>query len=111
MQCLSLMAKSVGNKLSPFLNEIIPMLTKLMQTINKDQSNDLDNELSEACLTTLQSIIHKCPGELKQFVSELFKVSMELSAYDPNYIYADGDEEMADQGEDEGWGSDFDDDN
>lgn len=29
------------------------MLTALMQTINKDQSNDLDNELSEACLTTI----------------------------------------------------------
>jgi hypothetical protein len=58
------MAKSVGNKLSPFLNDIIPLLSALMQQINNDQSNDLDNDLSEACLTTLQSIILKCPGEL-----------------------------------------------
>lgn len=54
----------------------------------------MDNELSEACLTTLQSIIHKCPGELKKFVNDLFKVSMKLSEYDPNYIYADADDNM-----------------
>lgn len=105
------MAKSVGNKLSPFLNEIIPLLTQLMQTISADQSNDLDNELSEACLTTLQSIIHKCPGELKQFVDDLFRVSMKLAEYDPNYIYGDGDEQMEIDHGDEGWGSDFDEDN
>jgi len=53
VQCLSLMAKSVGSKLSPFLGEIIPNLSKLMQQIDPEQSNDTDNELSEACLTTL----------------------------------------------------------
>jgi len=47
------MAKSVGNKLSPYLNEIIPILIKLMQTLDLETSNDLDNELSEACLTTI----------------------------------------------------------
>lgn len=93
------------------MNEIIPILTQLMQTIQLDQSNDMDNELSEACLTTLQSIIHKCPGELKKFVSDLFKVSMKLSEYDPNYIYADADDNMEVDEGDEGWGSDFDDDN
>jgi cullin-associated NEDD8-dissociated protein 1 len=109
--CLSLMAKSVGNKLAPYLQQIIPLLSKLMQQINMDQSNDTDNELSEACLTTMQSIIHKCPAELKNNVNDLFKASMSLSQYDPNYMYADEDEDMGDGGDDEGWGSDFDDDN
>lgn len=80
-----------------------------MQTISSEQSNDLDNELSEACLTTLQSIIHKCPGELKGYVDDLFKHSMKLAEYDPNYIYAeDDDEQMQVDENEEGWGSDFD---
>jgi hypothetical protein len=63
VQCLSLIAKSVGNKLSAYLSEIVPLLQQLMQIIySSEQSNDIDNDLSEACLTTLQSIIHKCPS-------------------------------------------------
>jgi hypothetical protein len=34
-----------------------------------------------------------------------------LAEYDPNYIYADGDEEMVEDADDGGWGSDFEDDN
>lgn len=90
------MAKSVGAKLSPYLHEVIPMLTALIQKIDYNQSNDIDNELSEACFTTIQSIIHKCPAEMKQYVPELLKVSMSLSEYDPNYIYQDEDEVMDD---------------
>lgn len=36
---------------------------------------------------------------------------MKLAEYDPNYIYADEDEQMQDDEKDEGWGSDFDEDN
>lgn len=36
---------------------------------------------------------------------------MGLSVYDPNYIYQDEDEDMEQDGGDDGWGSDFDDDN
>lgn len=39
--------------MAPFLGQIIPLLTKLMQEINPEQSNDIDNELSEACLNTI----------------------------------------------------------
>ena len=59
------MAKSVGNKLAPFLNEIIPLLSGFMSKIDPEQSVDIDNELSEACLTTIQSIVHKCPADIK----------------------------------------------
>jgi cullin-associated NEDD8-dissociated protein 1 len=36
---------------------------------------------------------------------------MKLAEYDPNYIYADEDEQMQVDEKDEGWGSDFDEDN
>jgi len=68
----------------------------------------VDNELSEACLNTLQSITKRCPREVSPYVQNLFQDAMKLVIYDPNYIYDDNDEDMAE--EDEGdWGSDFDD--
>lgn len=62
-------------------------------------------------MTTIQSIIHKCPNELKEYVADLFKVAIKLAEYDPNYIYAENDEEMVEDAEEGGWGSDFEDDN
>jgi hypothetical protein len=97
------MAKSVGTKLAPYLNDIVPMLQKLVVN-QSDESNDIDNDLCESALTTLQSIIRKCPGELKlNSINELFKKSMSLVEYDPNYQYADSDEEMQVDEDDAGW--------
>jgi hypothetical protein len=48
-----LIAKAIGSKLSPFLNQIMPLLMQLMMQLDKEKSVDLDNELSEACLSTL----------------------------------------------------------
>ncbi len=102
------MSKYVGSKLAPFLGEIITTLQGTMKKLEAEQSVDVDNELSEACLTTLQNIIKRCPREVSQHVQALFQEAMTLVIYDPNYIYdEDGDEEM--QEEDDGdWGSDFD---
>lgn len=49
VQCLSLMAKSVGSKLGQFVPLIIPLLQTEMKKVRADQSSDIDNELSEAC--------------------------------------------------------------
>lgn len=34
VQCLSLMAKYVGNRMAPFLNNIIGLLTKIMKKLD-----------------------------------------------------------------------------
>ena len=108
MQCLSLIAKAIGSKLAPFLQQIVPLLMTLMMKLDKDKSVDIDNELSEACLSTLVAIIRRCPREVTPYVPQLFEKSLFLVAYDPNYLYDDNeDEEMEEAGED--WGSDFDD--
>lgn len=106
--CLSLIAKAVGNKLAPFLPEIIPILTTIMMQLDEGQSIDVDNELSEACLTTIHSIIRRCPREVSAYVPNLFEKAMNLLTYDPNYTY-NNDEEMKEE-DDNGWGSDFEDD-
>lgn len=78
VQCLSLIAKSVGGKLGPNLAEIIPLLQTIMMKLDEGASNDLDNELSEACTNTLHAIIRKCPREVTQFVPGLFANAIEL---------------------------------
>ena len=108
VQCLSLMSKQVGDKLSPYLNEIVPLLSQLMLDLDQEKNVDVDNELSEACLTTLRAIIQRCPREASKFVPTLFDQAMSLLEYDPNYIYDDNEDMEADE-EEEGWGSDFDD--
>jgi cullin-associated NEDD8-dissociated protein 1 len=111
VQCVSLVAKSVGNKLAPFLDELIPILQQFIINLNRNSSVDLDNELAESCLTTIQMMIKRCPGGFpKQTISDLLKNALNLACYDPNYLYNEDDSEMADAGDDGGWGSDFDDD-
>lgn len=48
---------------------------------------------------------------MKSYVNDLFKKCLSLSSYDPNYIYEDQDDAMNNDDGDEGWGSDFEDDN
>eukprot|EP00351_Strombidinopsis_sp_SopsisLIS2011_P000261 CAMPEP_0116876710 /NCGR_PEP_ID=MMETSP0463-20121206/8594_1 /TAXON_ID=181622 /ORGANISM="Strombidinopsis sp, Strain SopsisLIS2011" /LENGTH=116 /DNA_ID=CAMNT_0004523471 /DNA_START=732 /DNA_END=1079 /DNA_ORIENTATION=- len=103
------MAKTVGSKLAPYLEDIVPTVQALMLKLNPDASEDLNNELSEACLSTLEAIIKKCPKEITGRIEKIFKDSKYLIEYDPNFHYDDQD--MQGEEEDaEDWGSDFDDD-
>ena len=61
----------------------------MMMQLDNDNSIDLDNELSEACLSTLQAIIRRCPRDVTPFVGKLFENSLILISYDPNYLYDD----------------------
>jgi hypothetical protein len=53
VQCLSLISKSIGSKLAPFLQEIIPLIQMKMKDLDREKSTELDNELSEACMNTI----------------------------------------------------------
>ena len=108
IQCLSMVAKAIGSKLAPFLDKIVPLLLEIMIKLDPNSSLDIDNELSEACLSTLQSIIRRCPREVTPYVPKTIEYSLDLLSYDPNYIYDENEnEEMEEEVED--WGSDFDD--
>ena len=103
-----MVAKAIGSKLAPFLDKIVPLLLDIMVKLDPNSSVDIDNELSEACLSTLQSIIRRCPREVTPYVPKTIESALDLLSYDPNYIYDDNEnEEMEEEVED--WGSDFDD--
>lgn len=65
---MSIIAKSIGSKLSPYLNEIIPTLNGLSQGLRQEESVDEDNELAETALSTLEAIIRKCPLEVNNYI-------------------------------------------
>lgn len=105
MQCLSIIAKSIGSKLSPYLSQILPILINLSTRLKGDESVDDDNELSETALSTMEAIIRKCPLEVNEYIDSLLDTSFALCEYDPNYVYNDDeDEEMNDDEDDGGWG-------
>jgi hypothetical protein len=77
-----------------------------MQKINASECIDLDNEVSEKCLTAIQSIILECPDQMKATALPLFERCVELMQYDPMYTYGtkedtDMEEEAWDYGEDD----------
>ena len=61
-----------------------------------NESVDIDNEICEACLIAIDSLIRKCSGEARQQIEPIFKMASERLCYDPNYQYNDddGDDEM-----------------
>lgn len=89
------MARTVGNKISQYLNEIFPLLTNFTKSLNVESSIDIDNEIAEACLSTFESLIKKCPKEIGPYVDKILELSAVLMPYDPNYTYDEsGDTQM-----------------
>lgn len=98
----------MGNKLSRFYGQIVPQLGTYPATLEEEQSVDLDNEISEACLIAIESMVRKCPNEAKPTLNSVFKLTADKMTYDPNYHYNDdGDVGMSNEDEEGGWGSDY----
>ena len=89
IQCFGQMARTVGQKLAQFLGEIFPILVKFASTLSKEQSVDIDNEIAEACISTFESLLKKCPKEMGPYVTKILELSENLLEYDPNYTYND----------------------
>lgn len=106
IQCIGHMSRTVGQKLGPYLGRLYPVLEKKMSILSPETSTNIDNEIVEATLNTMENLVKRCPKEVTQFTENIMKWSMRLLEYDPNYTYDDnaGDEAMDDDDEDGGWG-------
>lgn len=79
--------------------------------LRDDTSEDIDNELAEASLLTIENLIRKCPDNAVPTLTGILKLTSEAITYDPNYNYAEdedmqGDEDMDDEGWDDYDGED-----
>ena len=112
IQCFGQMARTVGNKIAQHLGDVFPLLSEQAWAVSREQSVDVDNEIAEACLSTLETLVKKCPKEIAGYVERVLELAFELLTYDPNYTYdADADAHMEAAEEGAGWGSDFEDEN
>jgi cullin-associated NEDD8-dissociated protein 1 len=68
IQCFGQMARTVGNKIAQYLNDIFPLLCEFASSLNKESSIDIDNEIAEACMSTFESLVKKCPREIGPYV-------------------------------------------
>jgi len=79
--------------------------------LNREHSIDIDNEIAEACLSTFESFVKKCPKEITPYVEKILELSENLISYDPNYTYDENeDANMEGEADEGGWGSEFEDD-
>ena len=89
------------------------LLRNFASRLNDEQSYDIDNEIAEASLITIENLIRKCPNEAKIKISEIYQLSSLGLIYDPNYQYNEDEDDDQDQDMDDTedkWGdSDFDD--
>ena len=98
IQCISQITRSVGNKLNQNFNALVPTLSEYACRLDENNSNDIDNEISEAALIAIENLVRKCSSEAKNSIGPIFKIASHCLVYDPNYHYNDNDdEEMVDE--------------
>ena len=104
LQCISQISRCVGGKLGQNYDQLFSKLVQFPASLRDDTSEDIDNELAEASLLSIESLIRKCPDNAVPTLDGILKLTSEAITYDPNYNYADDDEMENDQDmEDEGW--------
>lgn len=67
-------------------------------------SDETENDISEAAISTIENLVKKCPAQAKDMIPNLLKLVRGCISYDPNYNdTGDDDVDMDDDGDD--WGS------
>jgi len=73
--------------------------------VDSKQSVDLDNEIAEACLFAIESLVKKSPRDVEPYIESVLSLAKVAVLFDPNYDYsASGDVDMDD--DNGGWGDD-----
>eukprot|EP01087_Luapelamoeba_hula_P011790 TRINITY_DN324_c0_g1_i1.p1 TRINITY_DN324_c0_g1~~TRINITY_DN324_c0_g1_i1.p1 ORF type:complete len:1220 (+),score=279.85 TRINITY_DN324_c0_g1_i1:138-3797(+) len=82
-------SRSVGYRLGKFLEDknVIPLLAKYLH----DDRFENDDEMRENCFQTFESLVLRCPSEIRPFLPVVIKESLEYIKYDPN-VAGDEDE-------------------
>jgi hypothetical protein len=61
--------------------------------LEEDQSVDIDNEISEAALIAIESLVRKCSSDARNSLADIYKSTSERMTYDPNYQYNEDDDD------------------
>lgn len=84
-QLVGSLARISPKRLGRRLPEFMP---KILSTASQD-----DDELREAALQTMESILLRCPSEVTPFLNQIIEAASTLLKHDPNYAGAEDDDE------------------
>lgn len=92
-------SRSVGYRLGKFLESkgIIGLLVKYLH----DERFQSDDELKENTFQTFESLVLRCPSEVRPFIDEILAQALEFIKWDPNYDAVSDEEEEEEGGEDD----------
>lgn len=98
-------ARAVPSRIGLYLNALLPpVLAVLSQeeldASREDSDEDMESdseseELREASLVTIESLLASCPGEMQPYWDETTQSAVRYVKYDPNVVDAEDDEEMS----------------
>jgi cullin-associated NEDD8-dissociated protein 1 len=86
IEALGSIASTVGYKLAPNLNSIIPVLSIFLKPKDPAEqiTDDMDNGIKEVCLSFYDISLRKCPKEASEHINEILNTSLGMIGYDPN---------------------------
>ncbi len=107
-QSIGSIASTVGYKLGPHLNSIIPRFFKSCDVSREGENPDaeIDHLIIEVVLNSFEQFIRKCPKEVTLFLKDMLNTVALLIEYDPNYSY-DENEAMEIEDLEGDWGEDW----
>jgi cullin-associated NEDD8-dissociated protein 1 len=102
IQCFAAISRSVGYKLGPFLNKVVPLVIKFCDT----DAADADEDLRENCLQCCETLINRCPKDIAPHLDQIEKVALKYLSFDPNYAGGSDDEKADGDADGDGDGGD-----
>ena len=98
LQTIGAFARSVGFRMSRFLDSLVPLFLNCCgdpdEEIEDSDEREERDELRENCLQGLESLLLRCPEEMRRFAATMIKPALGFCRYDPNFFGEDEDEDM-----------------
>jgi len=92
-------SRSVGFRMGRFLadKDIVGLLIKYLN----DEKFESDDELKENCFQTFESLVLRCPAEVKPYLDKIIEQCLIFIKHDPNYAALSDEEEWSEEFSDE----------
>jgi len=99
------LARAIPSRMGPYLNVLVPLVLAVLSedeleatTAGSDDEFETDpeiEELREATLVTLESLLASCPTEMQPHWDSTTAAALRYIKYDPNIVDVEDDEEMS----------------